>query len=165
MKKSFLGFVLIAFGLAVSTECFAPTTGAQSVTFSIPAVSVLTISGDVAFGTFGTPAAGSDFTQINNTNSTYSVTNNAGSGSRKITAQLAAALPAGMNLGVGMATPTGASGGAQQLMNGTNAATIVTGIGNGAFSNYAILYTLFAGVASTAVGSGTISITYTLVAS
>lgn len=128
--------MLFSFGLLMSNNCFATdsTTGAQSVTYTIPAVSVFTISGDVSFGTFGTPAAGSDFAQIGMNNSlTYSVTNNAGSGSCKITAQLGAALPSGIGLVIGLVAPSGAGSNGPIGPSAASATTYVTGISNGAF--------------------------------
>lgn len=143
----------------------ASNTGAQSVTFTIPAVSVFSITGDVSFGTFSTPVAGSDFARINiNNGQSYNITNNAGSGNRKITGQLTAPLPAGLTLGLGMNPPYGSGGISAGIVNAnsSSATNLVTQIGNGAYTNVQVFYGLTAAVATTAVGSGTITVTYTL---
>lgn len=150
----------------MSTECFAPTTGAQSVTYSIPAVSTFSLSGDVAFGTFGTPTAGSGFSYIaNNSSLTYNVTNNAGSGSRKITVQLSPAPPTGMRVVMNTAGPPGAQTIGNFALTDTTTLTTVTGIGNGAFPNIGVGISLGADIATTAVGSGSINVVFTLVLS
>lgn len=159
-------FALFFLSLIMSARVLADTTNAtQNLTFSIPAVSVFSVSGDVAFGTFSIPAAGSDLGSIGRNNYlTYSVTNNAGSNSRKITGQLSAALPSGIGMAMGLVAPAGASSNGPLGVSSTSAITYVTNIGNGAFPNNNVLLSLGASVGSAAVGSGTITITFTLTA-
>lgn len=165
MRKSFFGLALIAFGLTVSNQCFAPAsnTGAQNLTYSIPAVSVFSLSGDVAFGTFGTPVAGSNFDVVSrNSTLTYNVTNNAGSSSRKITVQLAAAPATGMRLVMNTAGPPGAQTIGNFALTDTSTLTTVTGIGNGAFPNIGVGIAIVADVGTAAVGSGSFTVVFTL---
>lgn len=165
MKKIYtLSLAFVAFGLAYGVPGYAATTGGSNLTYTIPAVSVLTVSGNVAFGTFSTPAAGADFSSITDTSTSYNVTNNAGSASRKITAQLGAALGSGISLSASLVAPTGATSAGTTSLTSTSAVPVVTAIGNGAFPNNTITYNIVAAVATASVASATIALTYTLTA-
>lgn len=168
MKKiCSLSFALIAFSLSIGTCGFAAgsTTGSSNLTYTVPSVSVLTVSGNVTFGTFATPAAGSDFSSLSDSSTYYNVTNNAGSTSRKVTVQLGAALPSGISLSASCNAPTGATSSGTTTVPSASAAPVVTAIGNGAFSNNTITYNIFAAVATASVATATLALTYTLTAS
>lgn len=164
MKKSSLSLALIAFSFVLSSKCFAATSGSSNLTYTVPAVSVLTVSGNVTFPAFGTPVAGSDFTGLTDASTTYSVTNNAGAASRKVTVQLGAALPSGVGLSGTLAAPTGATSAGVTSISSTSAVAVVTAIGNGAYPNNTITYNLVASVATAAVATATLALTYTLTA-
>lgn len=168
MKKIW-SWSIASIALITNYEGYAASTAsqAQNVTYSVPAVSVLSVSGNVTFGPFTTPTAGSDFTAVTDSTTTYNVTNNAGSASRKVTGQLAAALPTGLSLTANLAAPPSATSTGVTSLSGTSAITLVSSIGNGAFPNLGITYSLAAAVATAAVTTTatTFSLTYTLTAS
>lgn len=147
------------------SSCFADSSGSSNVTYTVPPVSILTVSGNVAFGAFATPAAGSDFSSLTDNSTTYNVTNNAGSSSRKVTVQLGAALPTGISLSASLNAPTGATSSGTTAVSSTSAVTVVTAIGNGAFPSNGITYSILAAVATASVATATIALTYTLTSS
>ncbi len=153
------------FLLSLFSPCFADSSGASNVTYTVPPVSILTVSGNVAFGTFATPAAGSDFSSLTDNSTTYNVTNNAGSSSRKVTVQLGAALPTGISLSTSLNAPAGATSTGTTAVSSTSAVLVVAAIGNGAFPGNGITYNILATVATAAVASATLALTYTLTSS
>lgn len=147
------------------TSLQAASTQTQTVTYNVPTVSVLTISGDVTFPNFTAPAGGQNFTSVISTSSTYSVSNNGGINSKKILAHLQSAMPTGLTLLATLTAPAGADSISNVTMT-TSDQNLVTGIDNGAFSANQIKYTLSADVTQAQVASGqTLSVTYTLLSS
>lgn len=148
-----------------SSPLQAAATQTQTVNYTVPAVSVLSISGDVTFPNFTAPSSGQNFTSVISTGSTYSVSNNGGVNSKKIVAHLISSMPVGLTLLATLTAPAGANTISNVTMT-TSDQDLVTGIDNGAFSANQIKYTLSADVTQAQVASGqTLSLTYTLLSS
>lgn len=162
--KTLIILAQLAFGFVPAMLISADTnTTSQTVTYVVPAVSVLTVSGNVTFTTFSTPAAGQNFTSVTDSSTTYSVSNNAGTASKKVTAALVSAAPTGLSLYATLTAPTGAVSVASVLMS-TTSQNLVTGINNGAFPNNQIYYKLTADVSQAAVASAQVlNLVFTLV--
>ncbi len=136
----------------------------QTLNYTVPAVSSLSLSGDVTFPEFDMPAPGENFAPVSDSSSTYSLSANSTAGANStITAKLGADVPAGMEVSVALAAPTGATSASQTVLT-TSDQTLVSGIGSGITAAEAITYSLSADLASTPPGASTVVVTYTLVA-
>lgn len=166
LKQSglFKAIYLLSFSFLFS-KCISADTSStsQTVTYQVPAVSVLSISGDVNFSNFTIPPAGQNFTSVTDSSSTYNVSNNAGTASKKVTGALSTSSPTGLSLYATLNAPAGATGLSNVLLS-TSSQNLVTGINNGAFPNNQIMYTLTANVATAQIASAqTMSVVFTLV--
>lgn len=137
----------------------------SNLTYTVPTVTTMSVSGNVSFGTFATPAAGANFAPLSDNTTNYSLTNNAGSSANtKITGQIGAALPTGMSLTAQLAPPTGGTSSGVTTLT-TTAVNLVTNIGHVVSNNNVITYSLGADITQAApANSSSITVTYTLVA-
>lgn len=155
---------LSLFALLFPTDSWTATnTVTQTVNYAVPAVSVLSISGNVTFNAFSVPTAGQNFTSVLDTSSTYNVSNNGGQDSKKIVGRLVTATPTGLVLQATLTPPSGSIG-LTNVSISTSDQSLVTGIDNGAFPTNQIKYTLTADVTTAPTGVGqTLNMVFTLV--
>lgn len=138
----------------------AAGTATQDVNYEVQAINELAVSGSPSL-TISTAVAGSAPTQATNASSSYAITTN--QSSRKITAAINTAMPAGVTLKATLAAPSGAtSQGAVTL--GTVAVDAVTGISTLNESGKTITYTLDATAAAGVVALSSKTVTYTIAA-
>ena len=104
---------------------------------------------------------GSAPTPVTDATTTYSVTNNAGTDSKKITAAINTAMPTGVTLEVELAAPTGGTS-AGKVSLSASAAPVVTGIDNVSETGKTITYTLSATAAAGKVLSAEKTVTFTI---
>ena len=90
--------------------------------------------------------AGQAPTPVTDATTTYSITNNAGTDSKKITAAINTDMPTGVTLEVELVAPTGATATKQALSSAP--ANVVTGIDNVSETGKSITYTLSATAAA-----------------
>ena len=154
--KCFIG------GLA--TVALAGTLHAQSatqtVTFSVSAISVMSVSGNPAAMNITTATPGSAPTPVTDASTTYAITTN--ETSKKIVAAIDANMPSGLTLQVALQAPAGATS-AGTVSLSTVAADVVNNVGTVNVSGRSITYTLSATTAAGTVGSQSRTVTLTIV--
>lgn len=157
-----LGALLLFLGALAKVEAAGLSS---TLTYSVPTITAMSVSGNVNFAAFTTPAAGSNFAPVTDSSTNYSLTNNAGSAANtRITGQIGAALPTGMSLSAQLAAPTGATSAGVVALS-TTAQILVTGIGHLVSNNNTITYSLGADISQASpASSATITTTYTLIA-
>lgn len=134
-------------------------TATQVVNFRVDAVSQLSVSGNPAPLVVSAAIAGQSPTSALASTTTYAISTN--ESNQKIVVSLDQSMPAGTNLEVTLAAPSGASSrGATALA--TSGADVVTGISAIASSALPITYRLSASP-SASVSSASRTVTYTIV--
>jgi hypothetical protein len=147
-----------AIALAVLTG--AAQAQSHTVTFSVSAISTLSLGANPAQLNVTAAAAGQPPNSVSST-STYSITTN--EANRKITAVLSAAMPTGLTLSINVTAPsTGTTAGTVAL--GATAVDVVTGIAPVSQANLGITYSLAATAAAAPAAATTRNVTYTIVA-
>ena len=133
----------------------------QSLSFTVNAVQKISLSGtpNPLVISDGTPGTNALATATDN-NTRYSIVHN-GTASKRITAVLDVALPAGTELRAALATTSGTSAGSVVVPAGT-AVNLVTGIPRGADANQPIVYTFSANASVGEMGPTTRTVTLTL---
>lgn len=160
-KSSNLLRAAVVAALFTSASAFAASSATQSVTFAVSAINELSTSGNPGTMTVSTATAGSAPNAVSDASTSYAITTN--ESTRKITAAIDLAMPAGVTLTTTLAAPTGAtSAGAVTL--GTVAADAVTGITKLNESGKTITYSLSATSAAGVVTSTSRTVTYTITA-
>lgn len=153
-----------AIGLVLSANAWsADDTATQTVTYEVQEIALIDVSGSPGAMTITAAAPGQAPTPVTNALTTYSITNNAGSDSKKITAAIDTAMPENVTLEVELAPPTGASATKQSL--GATAKDVVTGIDNVNETGKTITYTLSATAAAGKVTSANKTVTFTITSS
>jgi ribosomal protein S11 len=148
---------VIALAVVSSSAAAQGNIAAQTVTFEVSAISLITVTGSPTLVVAAATAGGAPSSATNNSTS-YSLTTN--EPNKKITAVLNQAMPANVSLEVSLATPgSGTSAGNRTLT--TTGVDVVTGISpvNG---SGAITYTLSATAAAGTVASQTRTVTFTV---
>ncbi len=157
MFKRFCYVTLALLGCAASLD--AATTANATVTYTISSIDSISVSGNPGSMTINSATAGSNPTAATDATTTYSVTTN--NSARKVTGQLASAMPSGVTLSVTLGAPSGGtSAGAVSLT--TAAQNLVTGISSVAQGSLTITYSLSATLAASQVSGATNTVTYTL---
>ena len=160
-KSSIILRAAFVAALVSSASVFAADSTTQSVTFEVTAINELSVSGNPGTLTVSTATAGSAPNAVSDATTTYAITTN--ESSRKITAAIDTAMPAGVTLTAELAAPTGGtSTGAVAL--GTTAVDSVTGITTLNESAKTITYSLSATSAAGVVTSASKTVTFTIVA-
>ena len=160
-KSSLILRAAFVAALVSSASVFAADSTTQSVTFEVTAINELSVSGNPGTLTVSTATAGSAPNAVSDATTTYAITTN--ESSRKITAAIDTAMPAGVTLTAELAAPTGGtSTGAVAL--GTTAVDSVTGITTLNESAKTITYSLSATSAAGVVTSASKTVTFTIVA-
>lgn len=157
--KQIVRAVACALALA-SGSALCADTDSQTVNFSIQAINEIDVAAGPVNLTVNTATAGSQPAAAT-APSSYSITTNADADSKKITADLDAAMPAGVTLQVNVAAPSGGSTSAGTVTLTTSAVDVVTGIEAVAASGVAINYTLSATVAAVPVTNSRV-VTFTI---
>jgi hypothetical protein len=160
MKKVLYLTLAVVLLSLVGSDVFAATgTATQTVTYASNAITVISVSGNPAALTVNAAVAGSDPTAVSDSTTTYAVTTN--ESSKKITAGLDTAMPAGLTLTLNLVAPAGAtSAGATALSN--TAVSLVTGISTLKAGPLAVTYQLSATAAAGVVTSASKTVTLTL---
>ena len=160
-KSSLILRAAFVAALVSSASVFAADSTTQSVTFEVTAINELSVSGNPGTLTVSTATAGSAPNAVSDATTTYAITTN--ESSRKITAAIDTAMPAGVTLTAELAAPTGGtSTGAVAL--GTTAVDSVTGITTLNEIAKTITYSLSATSAAGVVTSASKTVTFTIVA-
>jgi hypothetical protein len=150
--------------VGVLTACLSSSLAAQSVTqvvtFSVAAISVMSVSGNPGALNITTATPGSAPTSVSDASTTYAITTN--ETSKKIVASIDANMPSGLTLTVALQAPAGAtSAGAVSLT--TAAADAVNDVSTVNASGRTITYTLAATTAAGVVSSTSRTVTLTVV--
>lgn len=152
-----------AIGLAFSANGWAadPDTATQTVTYEVQEIALVDVSGSPGAMTITAATPGEAPTPVTDATTTYSVTNNAGTDSKKITAAINTDMPTGVTLAVELAAPTGGTS-AGKVSLSSAAAPVVTGIDNVSETGKIITYTLSATAAAGKVTSASKTVTFTI---
>lgn len=151
----------IACALALASgSALCADTDSQTVNFSVQAINEIDVAAGPVSLTVNTAAAGSQPTAAT-APSSYAITTNAGTDSKKITADLDTAMPAGVTLQVNVAAPSVGSTSLGTVTLTASAVDVVTGIEAVAASGVAINYTLSTTVAASPVTDSRV-VTYTI---
>ena len=148
--------------LAGSAATASAQTATQDVTIAVNAISQIAVTGGAQSLTVNTATAGNAPTSASTAGVTWAITTN--QNDQKVTAQIDAALPAGVTLSAALAAPGGASTSAGTVVLGTTAADVVNNIDTAQASGLALTYTLSATTAAGVVASTTRTVTYTITA-
>ena len=164
MKKVFVLFMTVALvGLASAAFAASTATATQDVNITIPESTAIATTGTGSL-TLVVPAAGTDFSPVtDNTNCTYDVSTNVGSGAaKKITAAITTGgnMPANTTLTATLVAPTQGTANSNVTLS-TVAADMVTGVYKTLSSGLVVSYTLGATYLADPF-SGTKTITYTI---
>jgi hypothetical protein len=164
MKKIFALSTIAMLSAAFSSASFAQATATQNVTLAVNTVYKIATSGNPGPLTITTGTAGVDaLDAVTDNSTTYSITQNFGN-TVKITAHMDAALPAGYQLSLGLASTKGTSAGTVDISNATSgsAVDVVTGIQRGADAGQTITYTFSASATAGPLASTSKIVTLTL---
>ena len=153
-RRTAVALALVAFS-AVSASA---QTANQTVTFQVNAINQIAFVGAPSL-TITTAVAGSAPTSVTDATATWAVTTN--QTGAKITANIPAAMPAGLTLSSSLVAPTGGTS-AGYLALGTVAVDLVTGITKLAQGSLGVSYKLDATAAAGVVASSTKVVTYTI---
>jgi len=153
----FLTMALVVFGFGAMAQ--AGDTATQTVTFDVPAINEITVSGDPAKLVITAPAAGSLPADVTNALTTYSITTN--ETGKKITAKIDSAMPTGTTLIVNLDPPSVGTSAGDVTLLATDTA-VVTGIGQVADSAKTITYTLHADLTSGGLLNQSKTVTFTI---
>jgi len=155
----FLSAVILIFGLA--GQALAQTTASQQVTIQISNIAELSVSGNPGQLAPATPAAGNDLSPATDAASTYSFSTN--QTTRKITALLSSAMPAGTTLEIELAAPGSTWSSAGKKTLSTTSVDLATG--NRGFSPAKVItYTFTTTLATGVVAPATRNVVLTLTA-
>lgn len=165
MKNSILSKIAI---LTVAAAFFhgalsasASNTTSQTASYQVAAINEISVSGNPAALVINSATAGSAPNTVSDASTTWAITTN--EASRKVTAAIDTAMPAGVTLTVNLGAPTGGtSAGAVTL--GTIAADVVTGISKLNESAKTITYSLSATSAAGVVAAANKTVTFTVTA-
>lgn len=164
MKKILSLSTIAMLSVAFSTASFAQATATQNVTLAVNTVYKIATSGNPGPLTITTGTAGVDaLASVSDNSTTYSITQNFGN-TVKITAHMDAALPAGYQLDLNLASSKGTSAGTVDISNATSgsAVDVVTSIQRGADAGQTISYTFSATASAGTLSSTSKTITLTL---
>ncbi len=152
----------VAIGLAFSANSWAADdTATQTVGYEVQEIALIDVSGSPAAMTITAAPAGQAPTPVTDATTTYSITNNAGTDSKKITAAINTDMPTGVTLEVELEAPTGGSSSGKVVLS-DEALPVVTGIDNVSEAGMIITYTLSATAAAGKVTSASKTVTFTI---
>jgi hypothetical protein len=164
MQEAIMKHICLTAMLVIAASPFAARdasaqTATQTVSYEVTAINEISVAGSPSL-VISTATAGSAPTAAT-ASGTYAITTN--ETNRKVTAEIDANMPSGVNLSVVLAAPTGGtSAGAVTLS--TTAQDVVTGVSNVNESGLSIGYTLGATVAAGVVPAANTTVTYTVTA-
>ncbi|KAA6183051.1 hypothetical protein F2Q65_16655 [Thiohalocapsa marina] len=150
-----------AMTMVLSAGAMAASTGDQTVTYTVPEMADIVISGSPGAMTITAPAAGADPAPVTDATTSWSVTSNAGTDAKKLTAALDADMATGLTLKVTVTAPDGAASSQQTLT--AAGVDVVTGIDSVSETGLGIEYELTATVEAAAATSVEKTVTFTLV--
>ena len=145
----------------LASHAVSAQSATQVVTFSVSAISVMSVSGNPAAMNITTATPGSAPTPVTDASTSYAITTN--ETSKKIVADISANMPSGLTLQINLQAPTGATSAGTVTLT-TTAADVVNNVGTVAQSGRTITYTLSATTAAGVVASSTRTVTLTIVA-
>jgi len=164
MKKSilYLGVAILSFALV--QNAMAQATANQTLSLAVNAVYKIAVTGNPGSLTITTGTAGNNaLTSVSDNSTKYSVTQNV-AGTVKVTANLDAALSAGYQLQLNLASGLGTSAGTVDISATTpgSAVNVVSNVGMGADANQVITYTFGANASAGTLSSTSKVVTLTL---
>jgi hypothetical protein len=159
MRKVVVGAVLSLGMLMIGSGVASAQTDTSTVTYTISAVSLVEIAGDVNLTINSANSVGGGL--ANDTDSTtYAITNN--DGTKKIVGKLNAAMPANTALSLQLGAPAGAASAGAVTLTGANQ-DLVTDIEAVNQVGISMDFTLSATVSAALVNAGTKTLTLTIV--
>jgi hypothetical protein len=159
MRKVVVGAVLSLGMLALGSGVASAQTDTSTVTYTISAVSLVEIAGDVNLTINSATSVGGGLANATDS-TTYAITNN--DGDKKIVGKLNSAMPANTTLSLQLGAPaSGASAGAVALTASNQ--DLVTNIGAVNQTGVSMQFTLSATVSAALVNAGTKTLTLTVV--
>ena len=164
MKKSivYLGVAILSFALV--QNAMAQATANQSLSLAVNAVYKIAVSGNPGSLTVISGTAGNNvLTSVSDNSTKYSITQNV-AGTVKVTANLDAALSAGYQLQMNLASALGTSAGTVDISATTpgSALNVVSSVAMGADANQVITYTFGANASAGTLASTNKTVTLTL---
>jgi hypothetical protein len=164
MKNSIVIITLVALSSFAFQASYGQANATQNLTLAVNAIYKIATSGNPGALTITTGTAGTDaLTSVSDASTTYSMTQNFGN-TVKITANVDAALAAGYQLQINLASTKGTSAGTVDISNATSgsAVTVVSAIAKGADAAKAITYTFSANASAGTLASTAKVVTLTL---
>jgi hypothetical protein len=164
MKKLTVLSASAVLSMVLFSNSFAQSTATQNVTLAVNTVYKIATSGNPGPLTITDATAGVDaLTSVSDNSTTYSITQNFGN-TVKITAHLDAALSAGYQLSLNLASTKGTSAGTVDISNATSgsAVNVVSNIQRGADAGQVIGYSFSASASAGTMSSTTKTVTLTL---
>jgi len=155
------GMGLLMVFTIMQASAYAAMSDTISVSFTIDPINEINIAGTSLTLRVNAAVAGSQPTQVSQS-TTYSISTNCVANTKKLTAAINSAMPAGLTLSINVTAPTGAvSSGTTVITN--VAANVVTGIDAVAQSDLAVTFYLNATAAAGVVSAASKTLTLTLV--
>jgi|WetSurMetagenome_2_1015567.scaffolds.fasta_scaffold167242_3 hypothetical protein len=152
--------LITAFLIIISLPCVASETGTLTIYYSVMAINEVDVNASTVELNVQTAPAGSDFEPAMFETS-YSITTNCPSNSKKISASIDSDMPSGIKLEVNAIAPQGASScGFRELC--TISSDLVDGIDATASANIPLTFKLTASVSAGNVISGSRTVTITI---
>ena len=159
MKRTSILLAAFAIAAVMTQSAFAQATATQTVNLTVNSIYKLAVSGNPGALTISDMVVGATTASVSDATSNYSMTTNVASS--RMTAQIDAALPAGLTLTIGLVGGNGTSAGTVDVSDGT-AKDVVTAIARGAASAQTITYGFTADASAGAfTGSRTVTLTLT----
>ncbi len=159
MKRITILLAVFALAAIMTQPMFAQATANQTVSLTVSSIYKLAVSGNPGALTISDMVVGATSASTSDASSNYSMTTNVANS--RMSAQLDAALPAGLTLTIALVGGNGTSAGAVDVSDGT-AKNVVTAIARGAANAQTITYGFTADVsAGPFTGSRVVTLTLT----
>jgi len=157
MFRGILITTIAAAGLQILN---AQSIATQSVTLQVQAVTKIAVSGNPGAMIITDAIAGSDLTAVSDNSTSYSITTN--TDNMKIVGSISAAMPAGTQLTLQLASSKGISLGSMDISNALSPVDLVTGVSKGSDQGQSISYVFSANADVPSIPSDSRVITLTL---
>ena len=164
MKKSISLALVLALCAVCAGTSFSQVSTTQTVNLQVNSIQRIAVTGGPVSLTITNGTAGTDALQaVSDASTSYSITHNSTTPLR-MTANLDAALGAGYQLQINLASNKGTSSGTVDISNATSgsAVAVVTAIAAGADANRTITYTFSANASAGVLASTLKTVTLTL---
>ncbi|MEK6649718.1 MAG: hypothetical protein AABY75_01965 [Bacteroidota bacterium] len=159
MKRTTILLAVLAIAALMTQPVFAQATATQTVNLTVNSIYKLAVSGNPGALTISDMVVGASSASTSDASSNYSMTTNVANS--RMTAQMDAALPAGLTLTIALVGGNGTTAGTVDVSDGT-AKNVVTAIARGAANAQTITYGFTADASAGAfTGSRVVTLTLT----